>query len=244
MAAVKTPSATTTRAQRRKNRRDARKLIREAEAARTTAHTPVSSPPPPMSPVPIPEAAPLLGNEDGRMVVRWAGRDPQREVMPRPVQPAIKVPPVDLPFPRKYQGGLTNAIAEIILAGLRTGMSHRMAAGCALISEITLSKWLHREEEPYITFQQLVYQSETLPKVFLLDSVMSGARMDPYLALDVLGRREHDTFGKPAAAPNLFQQNNFNLGDLLERNGTPKQVGTSSTAPTDPRRKALQSADT
>lgn len=163
-----------------------------------------------------------------------------RPLPQRPLQPQIKVQAVDLPFPKQYKGGLTNEIAEVILAALRGGCSYRMASGVALIHFTTLSRWMHADEEPYLTFQALVRQAETLPKVFLLESVMSGGRVDPYLALDVLARKDPEDFGKKeqkAAGP-VF---NFNLNELLERaNGGAagaKSIGAGSTeAARDPRR--------
>jgi len=222
---------------RRQIRREARRKIRVAEQARSEA---LRGAPPVLPAVSIPRAAtPTL---DGPTPpAKWAGRDPDREVLPRPTPRVPHMAPVALPFPAKFDGGLTNPVAEIILAALRSGCSHRMAAGCAMISEITLSQWMHREGEPYVTFQHLVRQAETLPKLFLLDSVLAGARMDSYLALEVLGRKEQDSFGKPVQV-NQFNQT-FNLGDLLERNGAPKPVGAQSTAaPADPRRRALEGA--
>lgn len=225
---------------RRQIRREARRKLKAATQARSAAFR---GAPPVLPPAQIP-AGPMSDPQEGPPApVRWAGRDPDRQVMPRPL-PVVPPPvAVDLPFPKKFEGGLTNAVAEIVLAALRSGCSHKMAANCAMISDITLSQWMHREAEPYLTFQQLVRQAETLPKLFLLDSVMAGARMDSYLALEVLGRREHDAFGKPAPLMQFNQQ--FNLGDLLERNGTPKLVGPQGTAaPADPRRRMLEGAAT
>ena len=249
--------------ERRRRRREARAKIKAGQQAHAAIRA--GTAPPALGAVPIPagptevdvqpvRGGPTAGSRDawnipGRPLASASllGTIGDRPLPSRPEQPHVRVQEVNLPFPKQYKGGLTNQTAEIILAALRGGCSHRMACGIALIHFTTLSRWMHAEEEPYLTFQTLVRQAEALPKVFLLDSVMSGSRVDPYLALDVLARKDPEEFGKKEqkGAGNVF---NFNLGELLERaNGGAdgaRPVGAGSTEVARDPRRALVPAST
>jgi hypothetical protein len=128
---------------------------------------------------------------------------------------------VRLPEPERREDGrgrhtdLTNVVANKILQALRLGAHQGPAAAWASIAPETMSRWMHRQGEPYETFQMKVREAEAYAEVRALGIV--ALSKDAKDAIAFLERRYPKRWARvPSVAVNQTM-NVLDLGSLLDK---------------------------
>ena len=138
-------------------------------------------------------------------------------------QPVV-AEPVFLPDPKRKDGrgrerALTNDVATNMLWALQHGAYRSQAARFAGVAPEQFSQWMGYKGEPYETFQKMVEQAEAGLEVVVGASIVNKLDNNPFLALDFMGRRWPERWGKVNAAPSLppgAMNLTFNLADVLD----------------------------
>jgi len=130
-------------------------------------------------------------------------------------QPVDRISPLPRPEPAENGGrptALTDAIAARILTAIRIGAHPGPAAAFAGIPAETMSRWMHRDDEPFVTFQQKVREAESVAEVKAIGIVTSSRE-----AKDALGFLERRFPKRWARVPTQAVQVSFDLGAMLDR---------------------------
>jgi hypothetical protein len=145
-------------------------------------------------------------------------------------QPIDPISPLPRPEAAENGGrptGLTDQIAARILTAIRIGAHQGPAAAFAGVPAETMSRWMHRDGEPYESFQQKVREAESFAEVKAIGIVTSSKE-----AKDALGFLERRFPKRWARVPTQAVSVTFDLGQMLdkieERRADPR-------APRDPR---------
>jgi len=74
---------------------------------------------------------------------------------------------------------LTPRVQKLILSAIRAGNYQTVAARAVGVPPSTLSRWMHRNYEPYRTFQQLMERAEAEAECALVKLITVAAQTDP-----------------------------------------------------------------
>lgn len=111
---------------------------------------------------------------------------------------------------------LTPQLALRILNTIREGSYRDVAAQAAGVRPETLSRWLHREGEPYKTFSREVECAEADAERLMVRVVTKAAKKDARYAVAFLERKFPERWAR-ALAPQTPVNVSFNLTQTLQR---------------------------
>lgn len=111
---------------------------------------------------------------------------------------------------------LTPELADRILSAIRQGSYREIAAQAAGVRPETLSRWMHRDGEPYETFRCRVEKTEADIERRMVRCVTNAAAADPKYAVTFLERKFPERWAR-ALAPQTPVTVSFNLTQTLQR---------------------------
>ena len=91
---------------------------------------------------------------------------------------------------------LTPEVQTKIVQAIAGGNYKEIAAEWAGIAPDTLSRWLSRAREPYLTFRRAVLEAERVAEIRCVALIMKGAAEDPKHAEWLLERKHHERWGR------------------------------------------------
>lgn len=130
-------------------------------------------------------------------------------------QPIDPISPLPRPEAAENGGrptGLTDQVAARILTAIRIGAHQGPAAAFAKIPAETMSRWMHRTDEPYVTFQENVREAEAFAEMKAVGIVTSSKE-----ARDALAFLERRYPKRWARVPTTAVQVSLDLGAMLDR---------------------------